>query len=107
VVPLPNVLVLLRCALRGRVVITHVLEHGSPDVAGKKIHTIFDTGRTGILETVDEAWLQRGTAGNIIYDGNRTIYEGIPMGRQVGMGGETTITIVVRNGDEMITAFPQ
>lgn len=85
--------------------ITHVLEHGSPDVAGKTLHSVFDTGRRGILETVDEAWLQRGTAGSIRREGNRTVYEGIPMGRQVGTNGP--ITIVVRNGDEIITAFPQ
>jgi RHS repeat-associated protein len=85
--------------------VLHVLEHGSFDAA-KPVHSVFDTGGRGILETVDEAWAMRGDATSITHEGSRTTYV-IPMGRQVGYDGETNITIVVQNGDEVITAYPK
>lgn len=86
--------------------ILHVLDHAHPNPA-KPSHTVFDPGGKGILELVDEAWLIRGTRTSIKHEGNRTVYVMIPMGRTIGTRGEKHITIIVRNGDEIITAYPQ
>jgi hypothetical protein len=84
--------------------ILHVMDHAHPNF-GKPIHSVFDTGSDSILETVDDAWLNRGGATSVEQRGTRTTWV-IPMGRQVGINGERNITVVVNNGDEAISAFP-
>ncbi|WP_369745692.1 RHS repeat-associated core domain-containing protein [Paenarthrobacter sp. AMU7] len=80
--------------------LTHVLQHAFDDPT-KKLHTRFSSGM-GALKTVDEAWLLRGGP----VPGNPSKYI-VPMGKQVGAGGETNVTIIVRPGTtELITAFP-
>jgi len=80
--------------------LTHVLQHGFPD-ATKKTHSVFTSG-SGALRTVDEAWLMRGAASAT--DPGKYI---IPVGRTVGTGGETNVTIIVRPGtSQIITAYP-
>ena len=58
---------------------------------------------------VDEAWARRNT-GKVEHQGKRTVYH-VPMGRDIGTGGEQTLRIVVEkkpNGTyEVITAFPE
>ncbi|GGK77709.1 polymorphic toxin-type HINT domain-containing protein [Mangrovihabitans endophyticus] len=85
--------------------ILHVLDHAhaNPD---KPIHSVFDIGSRGVLDVIDEAWLLRGTNLLTKTEGNRTFYI-IPMGRTIGTNGEQNILIIVRNGDEIITAYPK
>ncbi|MGK5532876.1 hypothetical protein, partial [Streptomyces sp. URMC 129] len=86
--------------------ITHVMEHAYENTS-KPAHGVFDTGRQGILETVDEAWLQRDLAVSVRDQGARTTYI-VPMNRQVGYNpGEEFISITVEHGNEVITAFPR
>ncbi|MER7517086.1 putative T7SS-secreted protein [Streptomyces sp. NPDC126499] len=86
--------------------ITHVERHGSEE-PDKPKHGVFDTGRKGILETVDEAWSLRDAAVLVEEQGSRTTYV-IPMMRQVGFNHtETYIQITVEHGNEVITAFPR
>jgi len=80
--------------------LTHVLQHGFPD-ATKKTHSVFTSG-SGALRTVDEAWLMRGAP-----DPSDLGKYVIPMGRTVGTGGETSVTVIVRPGtSQIITAYP-
>ncbi len=80
--------------------LTHVLQHGFAD-ATKKTHSVFSSG-TGALKTVDEAWILRGAP--VAGDPGKYV---IPMGRQVGTGGETSVTIIVQPGtSRIITAYP-
>ena len=89
----------------------HVLAHGSEDTAdeavnaGKNAHSLFKPSDEGVLGTVDEAWNKRYSV-TPIQQGNRQVYI-IPMGRVVGTAGEKYVRIVVQNGNEVITAFPQ
>ncbi|MFD4913838.1 putative T7SS-secreted protein [Streptomyces virginiae] len=86
--------------------ITHVMDHGHPNLS-KPDHGVFDTGSKGILETVDEAWVQRDLAVNVNVQGARTTYI-IPMNRQVGYEfGQDYISLTVEHGNEVITAFPR
>jgi hypothetical protein len=80
--------------------LTHVLQHGFPD-ATKKTHSVFSSG-SGALRTVDEAWLKRGAP-----DPSDLKKYVVPMGRTIGSGGETSVTIIVRPGtSQIITAYP-
>ncbi|WP_345023009.1 polymorphic toxin-type HINT domain-containing protein [Actinomadura keratinilytica] len=83
--------------------ILHVLEHGRENYQ-KAVHSVFKSDKSP-LEYVDEAWAKRHTV-DPIRRGNRQVYI-IPMGRTVGTQGEKYIRIVVENGNEVITAFPQ
>ncbi|WP_175408932.1 putative T7SS-secreted protein [Streptomyces sp. TRM64462] len=86
--------------------IIHVMQHAHEN-PNKPRHGVFDTGTSGILETVDTAWLRRDLAVDVREQGARTTYI-IPMSRQVGYNfGEDFISITVENGNEVITAFPR
>ncbi|MEU4561953.1 polymorphic toxin-type HINT domain-containing protein [Actinoplanes sp. NPDC023936] len=85
--------------------ILHVLDHMQPR-PDKPVHNVFDIGDQNVFELIDEAWLRRGTAVFTDDPGNRTYYI-IPMGRRIGTKGETHILIIVKNGDEIITAYPK
>jgi hypothetical protein len=84
--------------------VLHVLEHLSPDPS-KPLHTVFNVERNQLIGLLDEAWAARQGTGVLQANGNR-VFE-IPMGRAVGPGGETTISIIVRDGTtNVITAYP-
>ena len=83
----------------------HVLEHLAPDPS-KPLHTVFNVPRDQIVGLLDEAWVARQGSGVLQANGNRLF--NIPMERVVGTGGETSITIIVRDGTtNVITAFPE
>jgi hypothetical protein len=82
----------------------HVLEHGREN-PNKAVHSVFNTGNQGVLETVDEAWAKHLSV-TPITQGSRQVYI-IPMKRVVGTAGEKYVRIVVENGNEIVTAFPQ
>lgn len=87
---------------KGQHRLRHVMQHGLPDVTGKKAHTIFVGGRAELLATVDEAWLKRGAAA--ANDPGKFV---VPMGRSVGTAGERNVTIIVEPGtSNIVTAFP-
>ncbi|MFF5260640.1 polymorphic toxin-type HINT domain-containing protein [Actinomadura viridis] len=83
--------------------ILHVLEHGRENL-NKPLHSVFKPDK-GVLDYVDEAWSKRHSV-TPIQQGNRQVYI-IPMDRAVGTQGEKFIRVVVQNGKEVITAFPQ
>ncbi|GAA4082534.1 hypothetical protein [Actinomadura miaoliensis] len=83
--------------------ILHVLEHGREN-PNKPLHSVFKHDK-GVLDYVDEAWSKRYNV-TPIQQGNRQVYI-VPMGRTVGTQGEKYIRIVVQNGNEVVTAFPQ
>ncbi|MFF4603734.1 putative T7SS-secreted protein [Streptomyces sp. NPDC001339] len=86
--------------------INHVMQHAHENPA-KPRHGVFDTGRRGILETVDNAWARRDLAVSVNHQGARSTYI-IPMERQVGFNpGENYVSITVEHGNEVITAFPR
>ncbi len=79
----------------------HVLAHTAPN-PGKPAHSVFNVGREQIVGLLDEAWALRGNP----LPNDRAVYV-VPMGRVVGMGGETSIRLVVRPGtSEVITGYP-
>jgi hypothetical protein len=84
--------------------VLHVLDHLTPNAAGKPAHTLFNVQRNELLGLLDRAWARRGSytthnSGNWNYR--------IDMGRVIGQGGETAVNISVRPGSsEIITAFP-
>ncbi|MCP9958347.1 hypothetical protein [Streptomyces sudanensis] len=83
-----------------------MLQHARENPS-KPAHGVFDTGRAGIFETVDEAWERRAFAVEVLPQGARTTYI-IPVDRQVGYNpGENYISITVENGNEVVTAFPR
>lgn len=84
----------------------HVLTHMSPSTdPDKQNHTIFSISAEEVFPLIDEAWLSRdGSMLNATYD--EVTKWGIPMGRQIGTAGETHLCLVVKYGDEVITAFP-
>ena len=86
--------------LRGEHRLHHVLLHGIPN-PGKPVHTVFRSD-IDILQVVDEAWTARG----LPQPGHPGTFV-VPMGREVGTGGETNVTIAVFKGTSTIkTAFP-
>ena len=84
--------------------ILHILDHTVPNPS-KPVHTVFNVKRNQLIGLIDEAWATRTGTGTLQANGNRTWL--IPMNRQVGMGGQTAIQLVTRDGTtQIITAFP-
>jgi RHS repeat-associated protein len=83
--------------------ITHVMEHAAPDPS-KTQHGVFKNPDQGdILKLIDEGWAKRGSP-----DPSDPARYVVPMGREVGTGGERNLRIVVIPGTtKIITAFPQ
>jgi len=78
----------------------HVLLHAYPDDA-KTVHSVFKDKRR-IVETVDEAWLRRGSPLK-----NDPFAYDVPMGRVIGANGETVIRLAVKPGStEIMSAYP-
>jgi len=85
--------------------VMHVMDHTVQNAA-KPVHSVFDIPRNQVIGLVDEAWAARTGKGTLQSNGNRTWL--VPMGRQVGTNGQTSIKVVVKDGtSEIITAFPQ
>ncbi|ARC84676.1 RHS repeat-associated core domain protein [Clostridium argentinense CDC 2741] len=84
--------------------VLHVLEHVSPDPT-KPLHSVFNVSKDKVLGSVDEAWSMRSSVESISQNSVKQVFN-IPMERVVGTNGETYIRIVVKNGNEVITAFP-
>ena len=81
--------------------VQHVLAHTVPD-ASKPMHSVFNVGRNQVLGLVDKAWAMRGAA--VAGDPGAFV---VPMGRAVGLAGETAVQIVVRPGtNQILTAYP-
>jgi hypothetical protein len=105
----------------GRNRVQHVLRHAQdmPTQPGPLPFGVFDSGPSGALGVVDEAWLivqLRGPGVSVAQQGNRTIYT-VSMGRRIGFeGGQvgaatgnqgvSRVQLVVENGNQVITAFP-
>jgi hypothetical protein len=99
--------------------VRHVLEHAADNPARAGRHGVFDAGRRGTLDVIDEAWIRAQAGGpgvRAIEQGGRTVYE-VEMGRRVGfVGGEvgaatgypaaTSIRLVIEGSRDVITAFP-
>lgn len=97
----------------------HVLRHSMDDLTRLGLHGVFDAGRSGTLAVVDEAWIiaqQGGPGVTVVRQGSKTVYI-INMGRRVGyVGGQAGaaagnpaahhIQLVVKNGNQVITAYP-
>ncbi|MBZ0236593.1 MAG: hypothetical protein K8M05_29975 [Deltaproteobacteria bacterium] len=98
--------------------VRHVLNH-SADIPNRQVpHGVFDAGRKGTLEVVDEAWAiaQRG-GGDVTFSwqGSRTTYT-VNMGRRIGfVGGAPGAALgnpaayhvrIVLQGNDVITAYP-
>ncbi|WP_454855443.1 RHS repeat-associated core domain-containing protein [Promicromonospora soli] len=80
--------------------LTHVLQHSVAD-PGKTKHSVFSSGNAA-LQTIDEAWANRGAP----EPGDPGAYV-IPMGRDVGVNGETAVRIIVKPGtSDVISAYP-
>lgn len=81
--------------------ISHVLQHLVPG-AKKEPHSVFNVPQENLLELIDEAKMHLEgidlTVAKKAYD--------IPMGREIGTKGETTIRLVLKNKKEVITAYP-
>ncbi|MGW3227196.1 polymorphic toxin-type HINT domain-containing protein [Kitasatospora sp. NPDC001095] len=81
--------------------VDHVLEHGVPDPS-KTTHSVFASGKDGVLGVIDKAWLKRGAPepgdpGAFVVD----------MGEVVGTAGEKKVRLIVKPGtSEIITAYP-
>lgn len=99
--------------------VKHVLNHAT-DIPGRPgAHGVFDAGRTGVLDVVDEAWdlAQAGGSGvAITTQGARTVYT-VDMGRRIGfIGGQAGVAagnpgvshvrLVIESSADVITAFP-
>ncbi|KMP90982.1 hypothetical protein TU65_25530 [Bacillus wiedmannii] len=81
--------------------VKHVLDHTKPN-PNKTTHSVFNTGKTNVLELLDQAWLKKGSP--LPNDPSAYI---IPMGKVVGTEGETAIRLVVQRGtNKVITAYP-
>ncbi|WP_430734445.1 hypothetical protein ACQ0P8_05710 [Halodesulfovibrio aestuarii] len=81
--------------------ISHVLQH-LVSGAKKEPHSVFNVPQENLLELIDEAKMHLEgidlTVAKKAYD--------IPMGREIGTKGETTIRLVLKNKKEVITAYP-
>jgi len=99
--------------------IQHVLRHAEDQPLRVGEHGVFDAGRKGVVQVVDEAWIsaQQGGA-NVVKTtvGTKDTYL-VDMGRRVGwVGGQggsvmgnpgvNNVLLVVRNGNQVVTAFP-
>jgi len=99
--------------------IQHVLRHAEDQPLRVGEHGVFDVGRQGVVGIVDEAWSiaqQGGPNVTVSTVGNKSVYT-VDMGRRVGwVGGQSgsslgnpavnNIQLVIRNGNQVITAYP-
>jgi hypothetical protein len=99
--------------------IQHVLRHAENQPTRVGEHGVFDAGRQGAIGVIDEAWAlaQKGGSNvNVTTVGNKSVYT-VDMGRRVGwVGGQggaalgnprvNNIQLVIRNGNQVITAYP-
>lgn len=82
--------------------IFHIGAHTAEARKAKRQHSIFK-GSESPLELVDEAWQKRG-AHEV---GDRRAWV-VPMGREVGVNGETSVRIIVNETTmNVISAYPQ
>jgi len=105
--------------------VRHVMEHASDAPKGKARHGVFDEGRRGVLKVIDEAWLSKNAdyskvVAHTSYDVGGVPYENytIDLGRRIGwlggnMGNSTgnpacnKLFLIVKNGNEVVTAYPK
>jgi hypothetical protein len=85
--------------------VKHVLAHTLPDLS-KPAHTVFREKGAKALELVDEAFTLKNQLNISPVEGDPSAFL-VPMGRVVGTQGETSIRLVIANGNEIITAYPQ
>jgi RHS repeat-associated protein len=99
--------------------IQHVLRHSVDDTSRAGLHGVFDAGKKGTLNVIDEAWniaKQGGPGVSVVTQGSRTVYT-IDIGRRIGyVGGQVGaslgnpaahhIQLVIKGVDDVITAFP-
>jgi hypothetical protein len=98
--------------------VQHVLRH-TEDQPLRPEHGVFDASRSQVIGQVDEVWIkaQRGgldvakqTAGNVdeytVNMGFRVGWIGGTKGAALGNPATTYVRLVVRNGNEVITAYP-
>jgi len=83
----------------------HVSDHlGPTNVPGKPTHSIFNVDSAHILDLIDEAWANRGTA---TASGPNDVYD-VNMGTQIGTNGEQTIRLVFSSGtNNIVSAYPK
>ncbi|BAL88206.1 hypothetical protein AMIS_29860 [Actinoplanes missouriensis 431] len=87
--------------------IRHLMAHMGPD-PDKEVHTVFDIGDDNLFAVLDEAWLRRGDA--VYRDPPNAAFPNkliIPMDRVIGTRGETHIMFIMKNENEIITAYPK
>jgi hypothetical protein len=77
----------------------HVLLHAYPDDS-KRVHSLFKD-RHRIVELIDEAWLRRGRPAV-----DDPLAYNVDMGRVIGSHGETILRVVVKSGNEVVSAYP-
>lgn len=96
----------------------HVMEHAE-DQPDKRVHGVFDGGRSKVFAVIDEAWLKAKKGGRDVRtekQNNRTVFT-VRMNRRVGyvggQEGETqdhpecrSVRIVVEGTSDVITAYP-
>jgi hypothetical protein len=99
--------------------IQHVLRHAEDQPLRVGEHGVFDAGRKGVVQVVDEAWISAQQGGtNVVKTtvGTKDTYL-VDMGRRVGwVGGQggsvmgnpgvNNVLLVVRNGNQVVTAYP-
>jgi hypothetical protein len=99
--------------------VQHVLRHALDQPTRVGEHGVFDAGPDGFVQVVDEAWVAAQQGGSNVVKttvGNKDTYL-VDMGRRVGwvggQGGATlgnpavnNIQLVVRNGNQVVTAYP-
>lgn len=96
----------------------HVLRHDTDDPQRHLPHGVFDAGRKGTLEVIDEAWaIAQSDPSRVtfVWQGSKTVYT-IDMGRRVGfVGGAPGAALgnpaafhvkLVLKGTDVVTAYP-
>ncbi|MBL8815642.1 MAG: hypothetical protein JNL58_06405 [Planctomyces sp.] len=96
----------------------HVMEHAE-DQPDKRVHGVFDGGRSKVFAIIDEAWVKAKKGGQDVRtekQNNRTVFT-VRMNRRIGyVGGQDgesqdhpecrSIRIVIEGTSDIITAYP-
>ncbi len=96
----------------------HVMEHAE-DQPDKRVHGVFDGGRSKVFAVIDEAWMKAKKGGRDVHtekQNNRTVFT-VRMNRRIGyVGGQDgesqdhpecrNVKIVIEGTSDIITAYP-
>ena len=84
-----------------------MLKHTKPNPSIRS-HTVFKAKPKEVPLLIDEAWSKKLPDSGVLQGNGKVKYE-VPMGREIGTNGESTLTIIIRENtkDELVTAFPK